>query len=121
LISISALRVLLLFSQLIFLKNPPATHISDLATLYALLVEKIIQKEPIPSGEGGYYFAMAHRGSWWDIMQRIAESLHARGLVARPSAVPWPSYDLAAQRLGFPAPYVRAMATSRCVHVPYVS
>ena len=88
-------------------------HISDLAALYALLTEKILQKEPIPNGEKGYYFAMAHRTHWWDVMQRLAEALHARGLVVEPQAEIWPSDEIAAEYLGFPRLYVRAMGTSR--------
>ncbi|KAE9369113.1 hypothetical protein N431DRAFT_469047 [Stipitochalara longipes BDJ] len=60
--------------------SPPAVHISDLVALYTLLVQKILQKEPIPSGEKGYYFAIAHRAPWWDVLERLAEALHARGL-----------------------------------------
>jgi hypothetical protein len=81
--------------------------------LYALLVEKILQKDPIPSGEKGYYFAMAHKVPWWDVMQRIAESLYARGLVEEPKAQTWPSYEMAAEYLQFPVQYVRAMGASR--------
>jgi len=84
-----------------------------LATFYALLIEKILQKEPIPSGEKGYYFAMAHRAHWWDVMQRLAEALHSRGLMAEPKAAIWPSDETAAEYLGFPRLYVRAMGTSR--------
>jgi hypothetical protein len=88
-------------------------HISDLVAFYALLTEKILQKEPIPSGEKGYYFAIAHRTHWWDVMQRLAKVLHAHGLVAEPKADIWPSYEMAAEYLGFPRLYVRAMGTSR--------
>ncbi|KAH7016148.1 uncharacterized protein B0I36DRAFT_277426 [Microdochium trichocladiopsis] len=98
--------------------NPPATHISDLTALYALLVEKILQKEPIPSGEKGYYFAMAHRISWWAIMPRLAEGLHMRGLVTEPRAQTWPSYDMASEYLRWPPQFVRAMGTSSGQQIP---
>lgn len=88
-------------------------HISDLVALYALLTEKILQKDSIPCGEKGYYFAMAHKTHWWDVMQRLAEALHARGLVVQPKAEVWPSDEMAADYLGFPRPYVRAMGTSK--------
>ncbi|KIX01887.1 uncharacterized protein Z518_07826 [Rhinocladiella mackenziei CBS 650.93] len=91
---------------------PPAVHISDLTALYALLVDKILQNEPIPSGKEGYYFATAHRASWWDVLQGLANGLYARGLVGEPELRIWPSDRTAAERLEFPVPYVRAMCTS---------
>lgn len=84
-----------------------------MVALYALLVEKILQKEPIPSGEQGYYFAVAHGVPWWAVMERIAESLHARGLVAEPKVQIWPSDKMAAEYLGFPVRHVRAMGAAK--------
>ncbi|KAH8200806.1 hypothetical protein TruAng_005043 [Truncatella angustata] len=92
--------------------SPPGAHISDLAAFYAILVEKILQMEPIPSGEIGYYFAIAHTVPWWNVMQRIAESLHARGLVKSSQTQIWPSYKMAAEYLNFPLAHVRAMGAS---------
>ncbi|KAL6850631.1 hypothetical protein ACO1O0_007755 [Amphichorda felina] len=96
----------------------PAAHISDLAELYALLVEKILLKEPIPSGEKGYYFAMSHQTSWWTITKRLAEAMYARGLVDSPEVKTWPSYDEAADALGFPRLHVRAMGTASATIAP---
>lgn len=76
-------------------------------------MEKILQKEPIPSGEKGYYFAMSHATSWWTIMRRLAEVMHARGLVDEPQVKTWPNYDTAADALGFPRQHIRAMGTAR--------
>ncbi|KAI1087270.1 NAD(P)-binding protein [Rostrohypoxylon terebratum] len=98
--------------------NPPAVHISDLVALYALMVEKILQKEPIPSGEKGYYFATVHRAPWWEIMQRIADALYKRGLVTEPKVQIWLSWDEAADELGFPRPFIRAIGSSRGDFVP---
>ncbi|KAI1105789.1 NAD(P)-binding protein [Jackrogersella minutella] len=98
--------------------SPPAVHISDLTELYTLLVEKVLQNEPIPSGENGYYFAMAHRAPWWDIMQRLAKALYARGLVTEPAVQVWPSYEMAAEHLGFPALYTRGIGASSGQLVP---
>ncbi|KAI4863797.1 NAD(P)-binding protein [Hypoxylon rubiginosum] len=92
--------------------HPPAVHISDLVAFYALLIEKILQKENIPKGEDGYYFVIAHRAPWWAIMQRLAEALYARGLVDEPKTQIWPSYDVAAESLGFPRVYMKAIGTS---------
>lgn len=78
---------------------------------YVRLVEKILRKESIPSGENGYYFVMAHRIPWWTVMQRIADGLHARGLVEDPRVQVWSSYETAAEQLGFPPQHVKAMGT----------
>jgi hypothetical protein len=59
---------------------------------------------------------MAHRIPWWDVMDRLAKALHARGLVKEPKARIWPSDEVAAETLGFPARYIRAMGTARYVH-----
>ena len=88
-------------------------HISDLTSLYTLLVSKILQRTPIPHGVSGYYFAMAHRSPWWAVMSRLATSLHARGLVDSPTTQIWPSDEVAADTLGLPRLYVRAMGTAR--------
>ena len=80
----------------------------------ALLTGKIMQKEPIPSGEMGYYFVSVYRTHWWDVMQPLAEILHAHRLVVEPKAEIWPSDDMVVEDLGFPRAYVRAMGTARC-------
>ncbi|KAF3800210.1 hypothetical protein GCG54_00003738 [Colletotrichum gloeosporioides] len=89
-----------------------AIHIRDLVELYRLLTENILLGKPIPSGREGYYFATVHRVPWWDVMDRIAVAMHARGLVDEPMTKVWPSYDVAADTLGFPRLYIRAMGTS---------
>jgi dTDP-4-dehydrorhamnose reductase len=88
-------------------------HISDLADYYVLILKKILQGEKLPSGEEGYYFAVAHEVSWWDIAQGLADALHARGLVKDPTAKIWPSDDMAAEALDLPRQYVRLMHTAR--------
>ncbi|KAI0149688.1 NAD(P)-binding protein [Hypoxylon sp. NC0597] len=98
--------------------SPPAVHISDLTAFYALLVEKILNNEPVPSGEKGYYFAFAHREPWWEVMQRLADALYARGLVAEPKVQVWPSYEMAAEVLGFPRQHIRAIGTSSGQLIP---
>lgn len=77
------------------------------------MVEKIISKETVFTGETGYYFAIAHRGSWWPVMDRIAEAMHARGLVDKPKAKIWPSYEVAANSVGYPLEYIQAMGMSK--------
>lgn len=95
------------------LQRPTQAHIADLSKLYALLVSKIIKKAPLPSGEHGYFFAFSHNVSTWSLMQRFATSLHDRGLVSNPEPVVWPSYETAADYLGWPRAHVRAMGTNK--------
>ncbi|UPL00210.1 hypothetical protein LCI18_011144 [Fusarium solani-melongenae] len=92
--------------------SPAAVHISDLTSLYLLLLEKILRQEPVPSGENGYYFALAHRSPWWKVMDGLAKGLYSRGLVTEPEVQVWPSYDEAADTMGFPRLYMRAIGTS---------
>ncbi|KPM43739.1 hypothetical protein AK830_g2771 [Neonectria ditissima] len=98
--------------------SPAAAHISDITALYGLLVEQILLKMPIPSGEKGYYFAVAHKTSSWDFMQRLADRLYALGLVEEPEPHTWPSDELAAQSLGVPLQIVRIMGTHGTNLVP---
>ncbi|KAL0941547.1 nad dependent epimerase dehydratase family protein [Colletotrichum truncatum] len=98
--------------------KPPGVHVSDLADLYRLLTEKILSKEPIPSGRKGYYFATVHQLSWWEVMDRIAQAMYARGLVNEPTVQIWPNEDMAAESCGFPRLYLRAIGTSSGEHVP---
>ncbi|GAP86000.1 putative NAD dependent epimerase dehydratase family protein [Rosellinia necatrix] len=93
--------------------NFAAVHVSDLAEYYVLLLKKLLQGEKLPSGEKGYYFAVAHEVGWWDIAQGLANTLHARGLVTEPTAKVWPSDEMAAEVLDLPRQYVRVMHTAR--------
>ncbi|CAG9939610.1 unnamed protein product [Clonostachys rosea f. rosea IK726] len=92
--------------------NPPAIHISDLTALYGAILEKILLKEAIPSNDKGYYFAVAHKSPWWEVMERLAQSMHARGLVSEPTAKVWPSWEMAAEHTGFPLVFIKAIGTS---------
>ena len=98
---------------LTLLQHPPAVHISDLVALYGLIMENILQKVPIPTDDKGYYFAIVHRIPLWDVVQRIADALYARGLVAEPKVEVWPSDDMAAEYLGYPRQFVRHIGTAR--------
>ncbi|CAH0025986.1 unnamed protein product [Clonostachys rhizophaga] len=92
--------------------NPPAIHISDLTALYGAILVKILLKEAIPSNDKGYYFAVAHKSPWWEVMERLAQSMHARGLVSEPTAKVWPSWEMAAEHTGFPLVFIKAIGTS---------
>ncbi|PYI03964.1 hypothetical protein BO78DRAFT_321520, partial [Aspergillus sclerotiicarbonarius CBS 121057] len=88
------------------------THISDLTGFYARLVEAILREEIIPVGEEGYYFIVSNSISWWDIVDRLAVALHARGMVAEPIATVWPSDEMAADALGVPVKFAHSMWNS---------
>ncbi|RSL43276.1 hypothetical protein CEP54_015150 [Fusarium duplospermum] len=92
--------------------SPAAVHISDLTSLYLLLLDKILRQEKVSTGENGYYFAIAHRAPWWKVMDGLAEGLYSRGLVTKPKVQVWPSYDEAADTMGFPRLYMQAIGTS---------
>lgn len=87
-----------------------AVHISDLTDLYALLVGKIVVGEVLPHNQQGYYFAFAHRAPWHKTMHGLAQALYKRGLVTNPEPEVWPSYEMAAEQLGWPPQHARAMA-----------
>ena len=87
-------------------------HVEDLAKCYALLVEKILEGATIPSGEHGHYFADAHRASWWRTADHLAKCLYERGLVDSHEPKVWPSYEMAAESLGFPLVHIRPMGMS---------
>ncbi|ENH75358.1 hypothetical protein FOC1_g10002914 [Fusarium oxysporum f. sp. cubense race 1] len=96
-------------SGLTHVKTPGNVHISDLTDLYVLILNKILKEEPITVGTDRYFFSVAHRISWWKIMDKIAEGLYARGLVDEPTPKIWPNYDVAADALGFPRKFIRPM------------
>ncbi|KAI7764092.1 hypothetical protein LZL87_006474 [Fusarium oxysporum] len=89
--------------------TPGNVHISDLTDLYVLILNKILKEEPIAIGTERYFFSVAHRISWWKIMDKIAEGLYARDLVDEPTPKIWPNYDVAADALGFPRKFIRPM------------
>jgi hypothetical protein len=88
-------------------------HISDLTALYGRIIEKILQKVTLPSGVEGYYFAQAHDVEWWELLDRLAVALNARGLVTDSKAQIWPSNEVAAESLGFPVQFVQVLYNSR--------
>lgn len=72
-----------------------------------------MQGKTPPSSDKGYYFAATHYLSWWEILEGLAKSLHGRGLVKEPKSAVWPNEALAAQALGFPAPYMQVAFSAR--------
>ncbi|KAL2213770.1 NAD(P)-binding protein [Sarocladium strictum] len=95
----------------------PATHISDLTDLYLLIINGIRHgKLEVDNGKVVYYFPVAHTVPWWKTMDLLAEELASRGLLGPDGdskAEVWPSYDLAADSLGYPKSLIRFMALAR--------
>ncbi|KAF4612842.1 hypothetical protein G7Y89_g15531 [Cudoniella acicularis] len=87
-------------------------HISDLTALYGSIIEKILQKETIPSGPEGYYFALAHDLIWWEVLDHLAAALKARNLVVDSKTQIWPSDEAAAKSLGVPVQFVQLLWNS---------
>ncbi|CAH0054038.1 unnamed protein product, partial [Clonostachys solani] len=94
------------------------THISDLTAYYLRLIEKILEGADLPSGKQGYYFPIAHRFSWWDVLDRIAKVLEARGLVKDGELREWPSYDVAAEGLALPAAVIPRLYVTEYAFTP---
>lgn len=94
------------------LQTMPAVHVSDLMKFYTLLVEKISDGEDLPNGENGYYFPVAHQFGWWETLDRLASSMHARGLVKDAVVRTWPSDEVAAESLGLPVPFMHMIWNS---------
>ncbi|KAF2231493.1 NAD(P)-binding protein [Viridothelium virens] len=87
-------------------------HISDLTALYGRIIQKILQKEPLPSGTEGYYFALAHNLIWWEVLDQLAATLKARGLVTTSDTSIWSDDEAAAEAMGIPIQFVQPLWNS---------
>ncbi|KAJ5553466.1 hypothetical protein N7494_002844 [Penicillium frequentans] len=90
-------------------RNLPVTHISDLTTFYAKLVQAILQGEKLPTDKDAYFFVVSHVLPWWDILDRLAETLYARGLVTTAETEVWPSNEVLSEAVGVPAKWAYSM------------
>ncbi|KAF5682978.1 hypothetical protein FCIRC_4698 [Fusarium circinatum] len=73
-----------------------AVHISDLTALYCRIIHAALNKEEIPSGKEGYYFAVVHDLDMWEFQDRLAAAIKARGhfTATRPQSIGWkPKWD----------------------------
>ena len=89
-----------------------AVHISDFTALYRRIIEKIFQKETLPSGVEGYYFGVAHDFTWWEALDQLAVALDARNLVTDSKTQVWPSDEAAAESMGIPVQFARLLWNS---------
>ncbi|KIV84582.1 hypothetical protein PV11_00355 [Exophiala sideris] len=55
-------------------------HIADVAKIYSLLVQRIVDGKAIEFGKQGYYFVETGEVTWLDISKAIARSGHTQGL-----------------------------------------
>ncbi|KAF2649883.1 hypothetical protein K491DRAFT_609882 [Lophiostoma macrostomum CBS 122681] len=97
-----------------FAKNTKVSgvHISDLTSLYALIIKRILHSDPPASGTKGYYFALAHDLIWWEVLDNLAASMKARGLVKDTRLKVWPSDQVAAEAMGVPEMFVQPLWNS---------
>ncbi|KAL8750960.1 MAG: hypothetical protein Q9199_006734 [Rusavskia elegans] len=73
------------------------------------IIEKILQREVIPSSAEGYYFALAHDILWWELMDQPAVALKTRGLVTETETEIWSSDKTAAKSLKVPVRFVQPL------------
>lgn len=87
-------------------------HISDLTALYGRIVEKVLRGETLPSGEKGYYFALAHDVFLGEVLDHLALALKSRGLITDSDTRVYPNDQAAAESLGVPEQFVQALWNS---------
>lgn len=68
--------------ELTWLQIWTIVHISDVARMYEILVQKILGRESIPNGKAGYYFIEAGEITWKEISDSLAREGHEAGLFA---------------------------------------
>ncbi|KAL2871544.1 NAD-dependent epimerase/dehydratase family protein [Aspergillus lucknowensis] len=84
-------------------------HISDIAAFFTLLVNAILRGDRLPEGQDGYYFLVSHEVSWWEILEKLAARLYARGLIDSPDLDVWPSEKVVAEAVGVPVRFAHSM------------
>ncbi|PSN71717.1 NAD(P)-binding protein [Corynespora cassiicola Philippines] len=94
------------------------THISDVVSLCARIIQNIRQGNALAHGEQGFYLAMEPFVYWHDVHERLAAALHARGLVGSPEVKTWRSYDEASEKMGFPPEFVQMLWDGTCTMAP---
>ncbi|KAF5238324.1 hypothetical protein FANTH_10356 [Fusarium anthophilum] len=93
-------------------KSLQAVHISDLTALYCRIIHAALNKEEIPSGKEGYYFAVAHDLDMWEFQDHLAATMKARGLVTSDKSVVYPSDEFAAEAIDVPVEFLSILYKS---------
>jgi len=83
-----------------------------MTALYGKIVEKILQKEAIPNGEEGYYFALAHSLKMGTVAEHLAVALKARGITPNSTVGIWESDEAVAEAMGVPVQFVQILWNS---------
>jgi nucleoside-diphosphate-sugar epimerase len=58
-----------------------AVHIADLVTLYEVILSKVLEGTPIPSGKKGIYFSETGDYTWRSMAEGLAAELHRQGVL----------------------------------------
>lgn len=88
-------------------------HVTDLANLYELLIGKILDGEPVPSGERGIYFTVSGEHQWKDIASGIAIVGHALGVLPSADIKSISLEDAAAKWMGGNSAYTETVFASK--------
>jgi nucleoside-diphosphate-sugar epimerase len=87
-----------------------AVHIADLVILYEVILSKILEGTPIPSGKQGIYFSETGDYTWRSMAEGLAAELHRQGVLKmaevkevslKEGAELWSGGDLQLGELGF--------------------
>ncbi|KAH6619057.1 NAD dependent epimerase/dehydratase [Boeremia exigua] len=63
-------------------------HIADLASLYEVLLSKILAGTDVPHGRKGYFFSNTGAFTWKEVNERLGEIGHRLGILRSPKPVP---------------------------------
>ncbi|KAF5990295.1 hypothetical protein FBULB1_122 [Fusarium bulbicola] len=89
-----------------------AVQISDLTALYCQIIHAALNREEIPSGKEGYYFAVAHDLDMWEFQDHLAAAMKARGLVTSDKPEVYPSDEFAAEAIDVPVEFLSILYKS---------
>lgn len=85
-------------------------HIGDLAKLYEIVVQKLLNGEDLPSGEKGIYFSANGHHTWLEVANGLADALftlgvseteEAKSISLEEAAERWTGGDTLYAELGF--------------------
>ena len=57
-------------------------HVKDVASLYELIVDRILKRQPVPYGKDGIFFVENGQHTWRQIAQRVADAGVALGAIS---------------------------------------
>lgn len=95
----------------------PGVHVSDLAALYVLIVERFLRGESLPNGKQGYYFALSHDVLLAEFGDHLAKALQARGLVTDSEPGHYSDVEAVVESMGVPLPFAQLLWASGYVFI----